>query len=550
MITIGFSTRKVDDNFINHIKKTCGPKNIEVIPFENNGTHSLTEAYNILLERASNDIVVLCHDDIYFDKKGWGTKLFKHFQKNSDYGILGVAGSIKIPESGMWWEDSSKMRGIVNHEHNGKKWESRYSSSLGNKVEPLVLVDGLFLAINKKNIKKTFNEDVRGFHMYDVDFCVRNYIEGVKVGVVYDIRITHLSIGQTNEQWEENRKEFSERYQDNLPISEFDSFENRKLKILIGVLNFQGLTGSEVSTLELAKGLSMNGCDVSVISNTIGKKYESICKNYNIKTYTTTHPPGYLIGDGVKSITTPQGVFKTEKGKYYRTGNVNYDVIQTNHKPITELLLNLYPNNKFITVVRSEVIDLENPIVDDRVKKYIAIRPSIKKYINEDFKVGNENIEVIYNPFDISRFTIKETPQNDKEIILFVGTMDYLRKKSIEHLIEKVNSEDKILWLVGKDTMGFATEYSEKYENVEYFGESEKVEDYYHKCDVTAGILLGRTTVEGYLCGKPGWIYYVDKKGNIKDKEYTEVPNNLEIFDKKYSIDKFKELYISTYNDN
>ena len=94
------------------------------------------------------------------------------------------------------------------------------------------------------------------------------------------------------------------------------------------------------------------------------------------------------------------------------------------------------------------------------------------------------------------------------------------------------------------------TEYSEKYENVEYFGESEKVEDYYHKCDVTAGILLGRTTVEGYLCGKPGWIYYVDKKGNIKDKEYTEVPNNLEIFDKKYSIDKFKELYISTYNDN
>ncbi len=148
MITIGFSTRKVDDNFINHIKKTCGPKNIEVIPFENNGTHSLTEAYNILLERASNDIVVLCHDDIYFDKKGWGTKLFKHFQKNSDYGILGVAGSIKIPESGMWWEDPSKMRGIVNHEHNGKKWESRYSSSLGNKVEPLVLVDGLFLAIN------------------------------------------------------------------------------------------------------------------------------------------------------------------------------------------------------------------------------------------------------------------------------------------------------------------------------------------------------------------------------------------------------------------
>ena len=548
MITIGYSTKKIDPSFKEYIEKSCGIHKVEVISFENPGTHSLSEAYNIIIEKSSNDIVVLCHDDIYFEKKGWGRKIIKHFKKCPNYGILGVAGSTKLPKSGMWWENKKTMKGIVNHEHEGKKWESKYSKSTGNDVEDVVLVDGLFMVLNKKNLKSNFNEEVKGFHMYDVDFCVRNYIEGVKVGVVYDIRITHLSIGQTNEQWEENRKEFSERYKDNLPISEFDSFENRKLKILIGVLNFQGLTGSEVSTLELAKGLSMNGCDVSVISNTIGKKYESICKNYNIKTYTTTHPPGYLIGDGVKSITTPQGVFKTEKGKYYRTGNVNYDVIQTNHKPITELLLNLYPNNKFITVVRSEVIDLENPIVDDRVKKYIAIRPSIKKYINEDFKVGNENIEVIYNPFDTSRFTIKETPQNDKEIILFVGTMDYLRKKSIEHLIEKVNSEDKILWLVGKDTMGFATEYSDKYNNVIYFGESDKVEDFYHKCDITAGILLGRTTIEGYLCGKPGWIYYVDKEGNIKDKELTEIPTDLGVFESEYSINKFKEIYIDVYN--
>ena len=126
--------------------------------------------------------------------------------------------------------------------------------------------------------------------------------------------------------------------------------------------------------------------------------------------------------------------------------------------------------------------------------------------------------------------------------------MDYLRKKSIEHLIEKVNSEDKILWLVGKDTMGFATEYSDKYNNVIYFGESDKVEDFYHKCDITAGILLGRTTIEGYLCGKPGWIYYVDKEGNIKDKELTEIPTDLGVFESEYSINKFKEIYIDVYN--
>ena len=77
-------------------------------------------------------------------------KIINHFKRNSDYGILGVAGSTNLPKSnGRWWEDTSKMKGIVNHEHEGKKWESKYSNSLGNKIEDVVLVDGLFIALYK-----------------------------------------------------------------------------------------------------------------------------------------------------------------------------------------------------------------------------------------------------------------------------------------------------------------------------------------------------------------------------------------------------------------
>ena len=93
MITIGFSTRKIDDAFIDHIKKTCGPKNIEVIPIENNGEYSLSEAHNKVIQKSSYDTVILCHDDIYFDKKGWGNKILKHFNKNEEFGILGWTGS-------------------------------------------------------------------------------------------------------------------------------------------------------------------------------------------------------------------------------------------------------------------------------------------------------------------------------------------------------------------------------------------------------------------------------------------------------------------------
>ena len=218
MITIGFSTRKIDDGFVNLLKKTCGVSNPQIIPIENEGKYSLPEAYNMILEQATNDIVVLCHDDIYFDSKNWGSKILKHFKRSPEYGILGLAGSTQLPESAKWWEDFSKMKGIVNHEHEGKKWESKYSASLGNQIEDVVLVDGLFIVLNKKNIKQTFNEEIKGFHFYDVDFSFRNFIEDVKIGVIYDVRVTHKSIGQTNEQWEQNRIKFAEKHKELLPI--------------------------------------------------------------------------------------------------------------------------------------------------------------------------------------------------------------------------------------------------------------------------------------------------------------------------------------------
>lgn len=61
--------------------------------------------------------------------------------------------------------------------------------------------------------------------------------------------------------------------------------------------------------------------------------------------------------------------------------------------------------------------------------------------------------------------------------------------------------------------------------------------------------MLKRTTIKGYLCGKPAWIYYVDNSGNIQNFEYTQVPDNLKVFEKDYSINKFKETYLEIYNN-
>jgi glycosyltransferase involved in cell wall biosynthesis len=217
MITIGYSTRSHKPNFIKHIKETCGIKDVEIIEKINNGEKSLSQVYNEILDESNNNIVVLCHDDILFEKSYWAKRIIEHFERKPEYGVLGVAGTRYYPSSGMWWEISSEMIGQVYHQQNGKKWLSSYNKPFGNKIIETIIVDGVLMTIQKDKIVKNFNENVGGFHFYDTTFTFENHLEGVKIGVISNVPITHMSIGMTNEQWDLNRKKFIEDYKEFLP---------------------------------------------------------------------------------------------------------------------------------------------------------------------------------------------------------------------------------------------------------------------------------------------------------------------------------------------
>ena len=219
MISVVFSTREDNPKHKEHILVTSGIyKDIEVIQYINNGEYSLTEIYNKALKETTNDIVVFCHDDIILETKNWGNKILSHFKRNPNYGIIGKAGTKYMPSSGRWWDyGMTEVVGQVYHQHEGKKWLSKYNESFGNKIEDTIIVDGLFFVVNKNNIVKDFDEDIKGFHFYEIDFCFNNFLNDVKIGVISDIAVTHLSIGQTNQQWEDNRIQFVEKYKGSLP---------------------------------------------------------------------------------------------------------------------------------------------------------------------------------------------------------------------------------------------------------------------------------------------------------------------------------------------
>jgi hypothetical protein len=529
MITIGYSTRVSNPKFSQYLRQSCGLKGVEIIEKVNNGEKSLSQVYNEIIDESSNDILVLCHDDIYFDTNRWGKKLLRSFDNHSDYGILGVAGSTYMPKSGQWWEDRSKMFGVVNHEHEGKKWVSRYSQNEEHEVKQTVIVDGLFISLNKNKIKKRFDETVEGFHFYDVQFTFQNHIEDVKVGVIFNVRITHKSIGMTNEKWENNKQIFANKYKDILPLK-VKITESDKLKVLIGCLFFQKFTGSEMYVYELSKNLVKLNCDVTVVASETNGPLVSMAEKNGVKVKNIRETPGFKLGDGKWMLKTQNGQEVSKPNQYYKMSEVNFDIIHCQHKPIVDIMNMLYPNIDKICTIHSEVIDLENPVKHQSIKKYIAIRSEIKEHIVNNFQIDEKDVDVIYNPVDETKFYNKNLPS--KNYILFVGSIDYLREKTIRDLIEYSKSENKELWLVGENKSSYLNDIL-KNEHVKHFNPTLNVDKYIHECSETAGILLGRTTIESWMCGKPSWIYNVDKFGNILEKKQFEVPNDIFKFNSK-----------------
>lgn len=270
----------------------------------------------------------------------------------------------------------------------------------------------------------------------------------------------------------------------------------KKIKVLIGCLLFQEFTGSEMYVYELSKGLLKLGYDVSVISPNIGGRLTDLAIKNGIKVYHTSEPPKYEF----------------------------FNIIHTQHYVISEFLCKLYPLFSKISTIHSEVVWDENPFIHQSILKYVVIRPEIKTHIQNNFNIPEDKIEIIYNPIDESKFY--PVKKESKNYVLFVGSLEHLRMKPLFDLVEYAKQNNKELWIVGKNHSNYLNELLLNH-HVKYFPSTYNIEEFIHECSETAGILLGRTTIEGWMCGKPGWIYDIDSNGNINNKKLHSVPDDI-----------------------
>ena len=224
------------------IVATIGIINYEIIKVDNKKVkRSLSEAYNVGLEKAKFEIVVFVHEDVIFHTQDWGKILLGHFESNPTAGLIGVAGStLKLKTPSSWFNVPKEFHVINIIQHIGEK-DTRHDvigwKSNDEFLKEISIADGVFLAMRKiKDIY--FDERIPGFHGYDLAISLTYKTHGFSIFATKKILIEHFSIGVLDKSWIRAMFDISRLYKDQLPlavhkVSSFKNLELEKLKSFI-----------------------------------------------------------------------------------------------------------------------------------------------------------------------------------------------------------------------------------------------------------------------------------------------------------------------------
>lgn len=282
------------------------------------------------------------------------------------------------------------------------------------------------------------------------------------------------------------------------------------MKILLGCLNVNGLGGSELYHYELARELDLAGHDVTLFTLRQINPHDQVRQKLK-----------HIRQLDITNIDV----------------NENYDIIVASQPDVVIFLLQRFHYTPFVSIIHSEVRS-ETPIIDSRISHYIAIRKPIVNMLINEYNIPKEKVSLIYNPIDQSRFNSNETLKLQRHSGIFVGeVLDPIRSQTARHLVQQCIEEDWDLYLMSESRYDF------NHPNIKYLDKQWDTETIVKQMHFTAGILLGRTTLEGWCCDVPGYMYIIDMHGNILDIKTESLENIKTLCDSKNVAEQQVQLY-------
>lgn len=184
----------------------------------------LCEVYNRGAAQAKYEFICFVHEDVEFLSPAWGARALAHFASDTELGLIGLAGSRYKARTPSGWHCGDKSELCINIFHGAtaetaEPARQMPASFASESCVPVVALDGVWLFARRAIWQLVrFDERLKGFHFYDVDFSLR-VAQVAKVAVVCDIDLLHFSLGSFSLAWAEQALAYSARPPCELPFS-------------------------------------------------------------------------------------------------------------------------------------------------------------------------------------------------------------------------------------------------------------------------------------------------------------------------------------------
>jgi glycosyltransferase involved in cell wall biosynthesis len=273
MISIIICSANANDlNLVSrNIENTVGVPH-EIISFDNSdGKKGICELYNLGKKMSKFDILCFMHEDIRIDTQNWGQKVLDKFHANNQIGVVGVAGGgyKSLTPSGWYCLDYNSMDRYFQNLLQGFKLDDKdelhaYHNPYNQVLSEVVCVDGLWFCARKEILdEKPFDEELlKGFHGYDIDFCLNLYGK-YKIVVTYDVLMKHASEGNFNKSWLDEMLKVHRKWSRSLPLTisdvtdlELYPTEKAALKNLVEQMLEWGYSFSQIHGMLVTVGKS------------------------------------------------------------------------------------------------------------------------------------------------------------------------------------------------------------------------------------------------------------------------------------------------------
>ena len=284
------------------------------------------------------------------------------------------------------------------------------------------------------------------------------------------------------------------------------------MKVLLSCLNVNGLGGSELFHYELARELH-KVCDLTLFT----------LRGIDSK-------------DQVRTKLTELGVRQLDLSTF----NVSekFDIILASQPKVNKMMVNCFSHTAtpIVSIIHSEIRS-EEPVLNTSISHYVAIRESIADMLTTRYGINENNVSLIYNPIDRSRFNSQDLKPLEKTTGLFVGeVLDPIRTEAVKHLVASCIENDWNLLLMSD------TRYDFLHPNIKYVNKTWNTENLIKQVHFTGGILLGRTTLESWSCNIPSYIYHIDINGELLDITLDKPEGIEDLCDSEYVAKSYLDL--------